>query len=287
MGVGGAGCQSTSGRVAFRGGMAYWPENSKSAIEESVARDWSAVSFDVFLTQDRVPVLNALPKLDSALCSTIGKRPLPDDVWLLNVTADVLRAGYLCGISEDPRTPNAKVVGDAVATLDELFEQMGDDDTRTLHLQIAFEPNVSHDPAVFAAEVLGRAEMRGVRAPMVVVSPFPEVLQAFVDDPRFDAVPVQTTLVWPRLPPVSGSGAAQLTYGLGALNGVVDPVSVVQMVPVDGIRLHPNLATASDVRRLRAHTAYIEVGPVFSAADARAFARWDVDAVVAADPELR
>ena len=97
----------TSVRVAHRGGVAHWPENSLTAIDGALSRDWSDVSFDVFLTLDRVPVLNAHPFLDEARCQTLGERPIDPRVWLLEIGVDELQAGYRCGGVPDEAFPDA------------------------------------------------------------------------------------------------------------------------------------------------------------------------------------
>ena len=152
------GCQPTSARIAHQGGAAYWPENSRSAVAGSLERDWPASHFDVFLTLDRQPVLNAEPFLDPALCRTVGERPI-DEVWLLQTSFDALHAGYRCGGLPDPDHDDARVVEDTVVPLQELIsalEALPSSERPDVHLTAGFFPNVSHDPAVYAAEILGR-----------------------------------------------------------------------------------------------------------------------------------
>ena len=284
--VGALGCRRTSGRVAHRGGAAHWPENSHTAIEGSLEKGWPVVGFDVFLTQDRVPVLNAEPFLDPALCRTIGDRPV-DEVWLLQTTFDTLFAGYRCGGVEDPRFPDAKVVEDSLVPLDDLItalEAVDPDDRPEVHLTAGFFPNVSHDPEVYAAEVLGRWTLSDLDTPPVIVADLPVTLDAFRQDAHERGISVRTTLVWPRLPDAGGEGAAALVQALGTANGVVDPVRAFEDSGADGMRLIPAVATRTDARRVAAVADYVEVGPVHRPAEVKAFSAWPVDALVASDP---
>ncbi len=286
--VGLFGCARTSGRVAHRGGSAYWPENSRTAVEGSLERGWDAVSFDLFLTQDRRPVLHAQPFLDPELCQTIGQRPI-DEVWLLQTSFDTLYAGYECGGVPDPRFPDARVVADSVVPLEELIaalEALPSGARPDIHLTAGFFPNVSHDPAVYAAEVLGRWALSDLTDTPTIVADLPVTLDAFKDDASGRGLSIQTTLVWPRMPAAGGEGWAALGQALGDSNGIVDPLRALEDSGADGIRLDPRVATRTDARRVARVAGRVEVGPVYDKADVRAFSAWPVDAIVTSDPEL-
>lgn len=283
------GCRRTSGRVAHRGGPAYWPENSSTAIEGALDRGWPVLAFDVFLTQDRVPVLHAGPFLDPTLCRTVGDRTLADEVWLLQVPFDSLVAGYRCGGVPAEQHPDARVVESTVAPLDDLIaalEAVPRDDRPEVHLVAGFYPNVSHDPAVYAAEVLGRWSLSDLDQAPVIVADLPVTLDAFRTDADGRGLSVQTTLAWPRLPAAGGSTWASMAQAVGTAAGVVDPVAALEASGADGIRLLPQVATRTDARRVAAVADYVEVGPVHRAAEVRAYAAWPIDAVVTSDPEL-
>jgi len=280
----------TSARVAHRGGGAFWPENSLLAISGALSRDWTDLSFDVFLTQDRVPVLHGHPFLDEAVCQTLGERPIDPRVWLLETASDELLAGYRCGGLPDDRFPDARVAAAPVPTLDELIAALEEEDAPpAVHLVAGFQPNVSHDPAVFAAEVLGRwqlAEWRGAAPELVVVAELGVTLAAFSDAADALGVPLRTTLSWPRLPPAGGEGLAGIGVALGVGQGVLDPVADFEDSGADGVRLHPTISTRTDARRLAEVADYLEVGPVHRKSAVKALSRWPVDSVLTSNPEL-
>lgn len=280
----------TSARVAHRGGGAWWPENSLLAIQGALDRGWTDLSFDVFLTQDRVPVLHHAPYLDEERCRTLGDRPIEARVWLLETSADELVAGYRCGGVRDSSFPSADLAAAPVPLLDELIAELEEvDSPPTIHLVAGFQPNVSHDPAIFAAEVLGRwglAEWAGEAPGLVVVAELGETLTAFRRTASQQDFDLQTTLSWPRLPPAGGAGLAGVGVALGVSNGVIDPVSDWKAAGADGIRLHPAISTRTDARRMAEVASHVEVGPVHSRADVKALSKWPVDAVLTSDPEL-
>ncbi len=282
------GCQPTSARIAHRGGAAYWPENSRTAVEGSLKRRWDAVHFDVFLTQDRRPVLNAEPFLDATLCRTVGDRPI-EEVWLLETSFDVLHAGYRCGGVADPQHPGARRVEDTIVPLEVLIDALetrAPSDRPEVHLTAGFFPNVSHDPAVYAAEVLGRWSLSTLDAPPVIVADLPLTLDAFRADARARGLRLQTTLIWPRMPAAGGEGWAAAGQALGVANGLVDPLAALEASGADGIRLDPDVATRTDARRVAGVATHVEVGPVHTHTAVRAVATWPVDAVLTSDPEL-
>ncbi len=281
-------CQPTSGRIAHQGGTAYWPENSRTAVEGSLDRDWQAVHFDVFLTLDRRPVLQAEPFLDPELCRTVGDRPI-GEVWLLQTEFDALHAGYRCGGIADPDHEGARVIDDTVVPLEELIyalEAIPPSRRPDVHLTAGFFPNVSHDPAVYAAEVLGRWALSDLAEPPIIVADLPITLDAFRSDARKRGLGLQTTLIWPRMPAASGEGWSTTVQAIGVAHGVVDPLDALDASGADGIRLDPRVATRSDARRVADAAAHIEVGPVDTRAEVRAFSTWPIDAVLTSDPEL-
>ena len=72
----------------------------------------------------------------------------------------------------------------------------------------------------------------------------------------------------------------------GYVDRLIDPLNALEASGADGIRLDPSVATRSDARRVAPHARHVEVGPVHTRADVRAFARWPVDAILTSDPEL-
>ena len=255
-------------------------------MEGSLTKAWEAVGFDVFLTRDRVPVLNAQPFLDPSLCRTLGDRPI-DEVWLLQTSFDELFAGYRCGGVDDARYPDARVVEDTLVPLDELIaalEAIDPDDRPEVHLTAGFFPNVSHDPQIYAAEVLGRWQLADLEVPPVIVADLPLTLDAFRTDAGQRDLDVRTTLVWPRLPVTGMRGLSAAGHALGIGQGVLDPVQAFEDSGADGMRLLPTVATRSDARRVAAVADYLEIGPVDRPAEIRAFAAWPVDAILTSDP---
>ena len=255
-----------------------------------MSRDWSDVSFDVFLTLDRVPVLNAQPFVDEAHCQTLGERPIEPRLWLMETGFDELQAGYRCGGLPQEDFPRAAVQAAPIPRLDDLILALeAEESPPVVHLVAGFQPNVSHDPAVFAAEVLGRwalAEWAAEPPELVIVAELPATLDAFRRVGAQRGIEVRTTLSWPRLPPAGGEAVAGVGVALGVGQGVLDPVAALEASGADGIRLHPAISTRTDARRVAELADHVEVGPVHRRAQVKSLSRWPVDAVLTSDPEL-
>lgn len=270
-------------RVIWRGGPAALPENSRLAIEAIEAGD--RVHLDLFLSQERTPVFNALPYLDPERCQTLAANPIEEEVWLLQTDVPTLQAGWRCGSSE-PDFPDARTSPDTVAVLDELLAGLEDGSLAPaeVHLQLGWAPNVSHDPAVFAAEVLERWARTETDAQLVIVADTATMLDAARDRAAELDLPLRTALQWPRHPPKGSQRGAELGHGLGQLVGVTDPVDELVASGADEVILRPSLADRGLIRGLEHEGLSVGIGPLRRPAQVRAFARWPVDRLVVADP---
>ncbi len=285
--LGALACGPAPAAVAFRGGAALGPENSLLAVDHSLSAGATALHVDLFLTADRVPVLSALPYVDPDRCRTLAGAPVEPETWLLQATALELQAGYRCGARPDPRFPTADREAVPIATWDELLALLSAHPGVELWAQVGWAPNVSHDPQVFAAEVLARWQRArdgaDLEAELVVVADTALTLDAFGERAAADGVDLRRALSWPRVPPEEGAGLAALGLGLGAELGLVDPVAPA-LDRADALILRPDLARPADARAAAGAGLQVLVGPILDEGAARAFGRWPVDALLVAHP---
>ena len=95
---------------AHRAAAGYWPENSAAAVAGSVEAGFFGLEIDLFLSQDRVPMLNHDGWLDPDHCTTVDGEALDERVYLVKTPAETLQSDYLCGGIADPDHPAAEVV---------------------------------------------------------------------------------------------------------------------------------------------------------------------------------
>jgi glycerophosphoryl diester phosphodiesterase len=229
--------------VAHRGGAAYFPENSRSAVRAAITRGYPALEVDVSLTQDAVPVLAHDPWLSEALCTSADGQPLTERVYIRDLTLEALQAGFLCGGVPDPSTPDAEVLADVVMTLDELLLEVRGHDTQ-VYLDLKYGPDTLPIED-FRREIVGRWRQARLPNRLFVESGFDEGVRAFASEAGI------TTLVsWPRFDPdTSGVGLAVGTEVSNTL-GFNDPIDRVRDLGAHGFA-----ATYETVKRRTAIAA--------------------------------
>lgn len=235
--------------VAEKAGWARFPANSEAAVAASLHLDEAAIEVDVFLTNDRVPVLIDGPRLDPLTCRTVDGAELEDDVWLLQNDLVDLDDGYRCGVEADPAWPDARVGAAPVHTLDGLVEQLLADPPAAVLLDVRWTPNVSHAPEVFAAEVLERWWRDDPPTTLRVVADRPQMVQAIEDRAAAAGRDVVTLLRWPTEPPLGSAAGARLATMLAADAGAADPWNDVSIARADGLLADARVLRRSDVAR--------------------------------------
>lgn len=235
--------------VAEKAGWARFPANSEAAVAASLYLDEPALEVDLFLTNDRIPVLVDGPRLDPGTCRTADGAALPDDIWLIQIDLVDLEAGYRCGVATDPAWPDARVGEAPVHTLDGLTDQLLADPPAAVLLDLRWTPNVSHAPEVFAAEVLERWWRDAPETALRIVSDRPRMIQAAEDRARARGEDVVTLLRWPTEPPRGSAGAARLAAALAEDAGVTDPWAAMAAAGADGLLVHADLLRRADVAR--------------------------------------
>jgi glycerophosphoryl diester phosphodiesterase len=235
--------------VAEKGGWARFPANSEAAVAASLYLDEAAIEVDLFLTNDRIPVLVDGPRLDKATCTTVDGDAIGGDVWLIQNDLADLDAGYRCGVEPDPAWPDARVGAAPVHTLDALLDQVEADPPTAVLLDLRWIPNVSHAPEVFAAEVLERWWRDAPPTALRIVADRPEMIAAAEDRARAAGVDVVTLLRWPTEPARGSAGGARFASTLAADAGVSDPWAAVEDAGADGLIAHADVLRRADVAR--------------------------------------
>jgi glycerophosphoryl diester phosphodiesterase len=266
--------------VAHRAGSGYWPENSRTAVLESIQRRYPGIEVDLTLTRDGVPVLAHEPWLNETFCTTVDGAPLTSRVFIQDLMLDQLREGYRCGGVVNPDAPEAKVVADTVMTLDELLDALAAAPEMLVHLDLKCEPELTPPPEAFAEQIMKRWRARGLPNPMYVDSGRPEVLKAF----RAQG-PVTTTLSWPLLPTESSAVPTVLLHELLTRTGVDDMVAAALRAGSDGVVIPYQLADRHLVERAHREGLKVQLFSPNSRELLESYCDWPVDVVITDFPE--
>jgi len=269
--------------VAHRTGAAYWPENSSTGLRQAMHEGFDGIEVDVVLTADLVPVLHHDPAVSVEHCRRTDGSAVAPDTLIRDLTLDELQDGYVCGGVPLEEFEQALVVGEPIATLDEMLMLLRDigPAEQWIQLDIKQEPGMTLPPSAYAAAVLGRWFEAEVPQPMHVSSNLPDVLEAFRDEASSRQKSVETTLIWPRFPVGESVSAVALQREGAVLSGKEDYVVLAREAGVDNLAL--NWELASKHLAVAAHREGIGImlwTPNDPAVMNRLARRWPVDVLI-------
>ncbi len=268
--------------VAHRAAPSHWPENSRSAVRESLERGYPAIEIDIVLTSDGVPVIAHDPWLEPDRCTLSDGKPFGERILVAEISSERL-LDYKCGGIPDPEFPDAQVLAEPLLQLDELIEAVRDYPETWIQLDVKYEPGLTPPPEVFAEEILGRWTTSGLENPWYVSANLPELLVAFRD--WMDGDPITTILIYPRFPPDSDSTRVALgTELLGSL-GIRDALGTAKRAEADGIAWPFEIIDWHAARAARDSGLQVMVWTVNEEKDLDRFCRWPIDALITDFPE--
>jgi glycerophosphoryl diester phosphodiesterase len=267
---------------AHRAAAGYWPENSITAVAGSIEAGFSSIEVDLFLSQDRVPMLSHDGWLDPEHCTTRAGDPLDERIYLVKHTADTLQADYLCGGMENPDHPEAERVAEPIARLSEFMDLVEDCEETTIHLDIKYISGASHEPEVIAAEVLERWWARGLVNPYYVSSSDIELLRALEDRDET----LHSVLTWPEVHPDAHRTLAGIGHELALTMSIEDLFADVRRADADGIQLPWELADRATVNALHSAGLDVRIYTVNDEALKSRLRRWPVSALITDVPEV-
>ena len=266
--------------VAHRGGAASWPENSRAAVAGALEAGVEGLEVDLFLTGDRVPVLVHDAWLPESHCRTVDGGALSERVYLLEYTLEELDAGWVCGAAPDPEFPDAAVIPDTLMTLDELLDALEDHPSVTVQLDVKYWPGISHDPEVFAAEILERWWAADLPNPMFLSGFSPEQSVAFQERAARKGHTVETWLTWPYFPLESSEVLTALGHEFSAAMGFSDMVAAADAAQATGFDLPWQLMDRRLVEDAHAAGYGVSVWTVNDARLLRQMEKWPVDVII-------
>jgi glycerophosphoryl diester phosphodiesterase len=217
-----AGCGFTAsgnpGVIAHRAGAGNWPENSRTAVRESVAAGYAGIEVDVTLTSDGVPILAHEPWINEVTCETTDGEPITQRFLIRDYTLSQLNQTFRCGGRPDPDHPGATLVADTALPLDELLTLVEDAPDLLLYLDTKYDPRFTADAEMFAEQIASRLEAAGLPNPVVVESTLADGARALRERG------LRVALGWPRFAGdddgVVTTLGKEVTSGLGVESGV-------------------------------------------------------------------
>jgi len=270
--------------LAFRGGAGLWPENSRVAIDNSLAMQFDGLELDVAVTADEVPVFHRAPTLTPGVCESItGLEFSPDEVVIADLAYADLEDLYRCGGTATADYPDAATAQDTITPMEWLMEGLADGNSGLMvHLNVPYDEAFSLDRESTARAILDTWFLTDPGNRWYISTNDADLIAALdahaVSIGR--AGEVTTSLVWPDADGFGGSASTDLALTLG----VADPVAEVRSANADGVVLTAGVADREMVRKLHAAGFDVQVWDADGKARTKALERWPVDAVLTAFP---
>ncbi|HEX8437059.1 glycerophosphodiester phosphodiesterase [Archangium sp.] len=265
---------------AHSAGAGAWPAQSRSAVLASIRNRVQALEFDLLLTQDLVPVLSHDPWINEQLCTTADGQPVVGTTYIKDLTLAELHARFRCGGLRDPNTPTAQLVADTHYTFAELLEAVEEVPEMLVHIDLKYEPGMTHDVDTFAEVILDQWNRKGLPNRMYITSSVPEALQAF--ERRADVV---TGLSWPRFPPHASTVPIALGNEVLTMLGIQEVVKAARDAGADGLALPYQLINRQAVEIAKREGLEVHVWTVNSKEQLEMFCRWPIDSIITDYPE--
>lgn len=232
--------------LAHRAAPGHWPENSRTAVINSIARGYPGIEVDIVLTADRVPVLAHEPWVNEELCRRGDGSEIGERVLIRDLSLEELHTGFRCGGIRDEEHPDAELVEDTHMTLDELIDALRDAPAVELYLDTKYDPELTLDADDFAREILDRWSDAGLPNQLYVESTWAQGTRALEEHGEVNSV-----LGWPRFP--AGESEAAIAVGadlLGAL-GLAHALDEVEAARADGLSMPFQLVDWQVARQAR------------------------------------
>lgn len=179
--------------VAHRAAAGNWPENSRTAVTESLNAGYPAIEVDIAITSDDVPILAHEPWINQVTCETVDGDPVDERLLIQDFTLQELHDGFRCGGRRDPDQPDAELVADTYMPLDELLEALDGVPEVLVYLDTKYDPRFTQSAEVFAEEIVSRLDAAALPNRFVIESTLPEGVQALNARGSYTAA-----LGWPR-----------------------------------------------------------------------------------------
>lgn len=266
---------------AHRGAAGYYPQNSRTAMFQSIEDGFDGIELDLVLTADGVPVLSHDPWVHETLCTYADGRAINERLAIRGFTLAELQSGFLCGGVPDPEHPNAAVEAETPMAFTELVDRLYLDRPEVVvHLDLKFEPAWTDSPDAFAEAVLRPWVEADLPQRFYVSSAFPEMIvatEAWASRAGWD---VPTSLSWPPFRRERNSLQQALGFELGATVGTEDAVQAAQASGADGLALQWEVASRAQVRSARRAGLNVQLWTLNDPRALALHAAWPVDALI-------
>ena len=173
--------------IAHRAGGGQWPQNSRTAVMNSIvragakdpAKRYHGIEIDIVLTKDGHPVLSHDPWVHTTLCRTASGEPIGDRILIRDLTLAELQSQFICGGVPDKDFSQVVPKSEKIMTLDEVLTALKNAPEMVLYLDIKIDGDITASAEAYAAAISKRLEAARLPNRLYIEGPSAESLTAY------------------------------------------------------------------------------------------------------------
>jgi len=147
--------------IAHRAGGGQWPQNSRTAVLNSIAtagakdhaQRYHGIEIDIVLTKDGHPVLSHDPWVHKTLCRTASGEPIGDRILIRDLTLAELQSQFICGGIADKDFSQVVPKGETIMALDEVLDALESAPEMVLYLDVKIDNDLTASAEAYARAI--------------------------------------------------------------------------------------------------------------------------------------
>jgi glycerophosphoryl diester phosphodiesterase len=173
--------------IAHRAGGGQWPQNSRTAVMNSIARAgakdpaqrYHGIEIDIVLTKDGHLVLSHDPWVHTTLCQTVSGEPIGDRILIRDLTLAELQSQFICGGIADKDFSQVIPKAEKIMTLDEVLAALKSAPEMVLYLDVKIDSDITASAEAYARAISKRLETSRLPNRLYIEGPSAESLSAY------------------------------------------------------------------------------------------------------------
>jgi glycerophosphoryl diester phosphodiesterase len=276
--------------IAHRAGGGQWPQNSRTAVLNSIARAgdndpgkrYHGIEIDIVLTKDGHPVLSHDPWV-MTLCQTASGEPVGDRILIRDLTIAELQSQFICGGVPDKDFSQVVPKAEKIMTLDEVLAALKSAPDMVLYLDVKIDSDITASAEAYARAISKRLETARLPNRLYIEGPSAESLSAYRSAIRTESVAVLS------YPPFSTRENPVLTAVIARWFTKLrlrSPLDKAQEAKAGAVAGPKQVITWTAARQARDNGVAVVLFAINTRKDLDRFCAWPVDMLITDYPNL-
>jgi glycerophosphoryl diester phosphodiesterase len=173
--------------IAHRAGGGQWPQNSRTAVMNSIAtalakdpaERYDGIEIDIVLTKDSHLVLSHDPWVHKTLCRTASGEPIGDRILIRDLTLAELQSQFICGGVPDKDSSQVIPKAEKIMTLDEVLAALKSAPEMVLYLDVKVDGDITASAEAYAGAISRLLETARLPNRVYIEGPDAKSLKAY------------------------------------------------------------------------------------------------------------